>query len=133
WSYQRSLSMLYPTDPAVLFANVSYNYNAPASIDQTYGAVTVGEVDPGDTIGFGFGFGFALNQRFSTSLGYSHYYVMPAETVLNGTLQESTGLHVGSMQHGLSFRMSERFPLSSRVDFGVSEDAPDVRVSFRAP
>jgi len=133
WSYQGSLSMLYPTDPAVLFANVSYNYNAPASIDQTYGAVTVGEVDPGDTIGFGFGFGFAMNQRFSTSLGYSHSYVMPTETELNGTIQESTELHVGSMQLGLSFRMSERLTLSTGVDFGVTEDAPDVRVSFRAP
>ena len=133
WSYQGSVSMLYPTDPAVLFANVSYSYNAPASIDQTYGTVTVGEVDPGDTIGFGFGFGFAMNQRFSTSLGYSHSYVMPTETELNGVVQESTELHVGSMQLGLSFRMSERLTLSTGVDFGVTEEAPDVRVSFRAP
>lgn len=133
WSVQGSLSMLYPTDPAVLFANVSYMYNAPDTIDQTYGAVTVGEVDPGDSIGFGFGFGFAMNPRFSTSLGYSHSYVLPTETELNGTVQESTELQVGSMQLGLSFRASERLTLSAGVDFGVTEDAPDVRVSFRAP
>lgn len=133
WSVQGSLSMLYPTDPAVLFANVSYMYNAPDSIDQTYGAVTVGEVDPGDSIGFGFGFGFAMNPRFSTSLGYSHSYVLPTETELNGAVQESTELQVGSMQLGLSFRASERLTLSAGVDFGVTEDAPDVRVSFRAP
>ena len=133
WSVQGSLSMLYPTDPAVLFANVSYMYNAPDTIDQTYGAVTVGEVDPGDSIGFGFGFGFAMNPRFSTSLGYSHSYVLATETELNGTVQESTELQVGSMQLGLSFRASERLTLSAGVDFGVTEDAPDVRVSFRAP
>ncbi|MEZ5971246.1 MAG: hypothetical protein R3C31_05540 [Hyphomonadaceae bacterium] len=133
WSVQGSLSMLYPTDPAVIFANVSYMYNAPDTINRTYGAVTVGEVDPGDSIGFGFGFGFAMNPRFSTSLGYSHSYVLPTETELNGTVQESTELQVGSMQLGLSFRASERLTLSAGVDFGVTEDAPDVRVSFRAP
>jgi hypothetical protein len=133
WSVQGSISVLYPTDPAVLFANVSYMYNAPDTIDQTYGAVTVGEVDPGDSIGFGFGFGFAMNPRFSTSLGYSHSYVLPTETELNGTVQESTELQVGSMQMGLSFRASERLTLSAGVDFGVTDDAPDVRVSFRAP
>jgi hypothetical protein len=133
WAVQGSLSVLYPTDPAVLFANINYMYNAPATIDQTYGAVTVGEVDPGDSIGFGFGFGFAMNPRFSTSLGYSHSYVLPTETELNGAIQESTALQVGSMQLGLSFRASERLTLSTSVDFGVTEDAPDVRVSFRAP
>ncbi len=133
WALQGSLSMLYPTDPAVIFANLSYMYNMPDSIDQTYGAVTVGEVDPGDSIGFGFGFGFAMNPRFSTSLGYSHSYVMPTETELNGAVQESTELQVGTMQLGLSFRATERLTLSAGVDFGVTDDAPDVRVSFRAP
>ncbi|MBC7793119.1 MAG: transporter [Clostridia bacterium] len=133
WALQGSLSVLYPTDPAVLFANLSYMYNMPDTINQTYGAVTVGEVDPGDSIGFGFGFGFAMNQRFSTSLGYSHSYVLPTETELNGAVQESTELQVGTMQMGLSFRASERLTLSAGVDFGVTDDAPDVRVSFRAP
>lgn len=133
WAVQGSLSMLYPTDPAVIFANLSYMYNMPADIDQTYGAVTIGEVDPGDSIGFGFGFGFSMNPRFSTSLGYSHSYVLPTETELNGAVQESTELQVGSMQLGLSFRATERLTLSAGVDFGVTEDAPDVRVSFRAP
>ena len=138
WAVQGSLSMLYPTDPAVLFANVSYMYNIGDDIDQTFGPVTVGHVDPGDTIGFGFGFGFSVNPRFSYSLGYSHSYVMASETELtdpnNVTItQESTEIQVGSMQLGLSFRATERLTLSAAVDFGVTEDAPDVRVSFRAP
>jgi hypothetical protein len=133
WAVQGSLSMLYPTDPAVIFANVSYMYNMPRDIDRTFGTVTIGNVDPGDSIGFGFGFGFAMNPRFSTSLGYSHSYVMPTETELNNVMQESTELQVGTMQLGLSFRLTERLTLSSSVDFGVTEDAPDVRVGFRAP
>jgi hypothetical protein len=135
---QGSLSMLYPTDPAVLFANVSYMHNIARDIDKTFGPVTIGHVDPGDSIGFGFGFGFSVNPRFSYSLGYSHSYVMPTTSELsdsNGVMveQESTDIHVGTMQLGLSFRATERLTLSTSVDFGVTEDAPDVRVGFRAP
>jgi len=133
WAVQGSLSMMYPTDPAVLFANVSYMYNIARDIDKTYGAVTVGHVDPGDSIGMGFGFGFSLNPRFSYSLGYSHSYVLPTETELNGVTQSSTELQVGSLQLGLSFRATERLTLSTSVDMGLTEDAPDVRVAFRAP
>lgn len=133
WGLQGSVSMLYPSDPVVLFANASYLYNVGRDIDQTFGTVTVGHVEPGDSIGAGFGFGFALNPRFSYSLGYSHSYVMPTETELNGTTQESTSLQVGTLQFGMSYRASERLTLSSSVDVGVTEDAPDVRVSFRTP
>lgn len=133
WAAQGSLSVMYPTDPAVLFANLSYMYNAPRDIDRTYGAVTVGNVDPGDSIGFGFGFGFSLNPRFSYSLGYSHSYVLPTETELNNITTESTELQVGSLQLGLSFRATERLTLATSVDVGVTEDAPDVRLSFRTP
>lgn len=133
WGLQGSLSVLYPSDPVVLFANVGYLYNMPRDINRQIGTVTIGEVDPGDSISLGFGFGFAVNQRFSYSLGYSHAYVMETETELNNTLQQSTALQVGSVQMGMSFRATERLTLSTSVDFGVTTDAPDVRVSFRAP
>lgn len=133
WGVQGSVSVLYPSDPVVLFANASYLYNIERDIDKTFGTVTVGNVDPGDSIGGGFGFGFALNPRFSYSLGYSHSYVMPTETELNNTTQESTSLQVGTLQFGMSYRATERLTLSTSVDVGVTEDAPDVRVSFRSP
>jgi hypothetical protein len=137
WGVQGSLSMLYPTDPAVIFANLSYLYNVPRDVDATIGAgqnqVQIGNVDPGDSIGFGFGFGFALNPRFSYSLGYSHSYITETETELNDTVSRSTALHVGSLQLGMSFRATERWTLATSVDVGVTEDAPDVRVSFRTP
>jgi len=133
WGLQGSISMLYPSDPVVLFANASYLYNAPRDINRTIGQVTIGEVDPGDSVGFGFGFGFSLNPRFSYSLGYSHSYVMETETELNTTVQNSTELQVGTLQLGMSFRATERLTLSTSVNVGVTEDAPDVSVSFRTP
>ena len=133
WAVQGSVSMLYPTDPAVIFSSLSYNHNIAREIGETYGTVTIGEVDPGDSISMGFGFGFALNNRFSYSLGYSHSYVFPTTSELNDLVQESTELQVGSVSLGMSFRLTERQTLSTSVDIGVTEDAPDVRVAFRAP
>jgi hypothetical protein len=133
WGVQGGISVLYPSDPVVLFANASYLYNIDRDVDKTFGSVTVGHVDPGDSISGGFGFGFALNPRFSYSLGYSHSYVMETESELNGTTQTSSALQVGTLQFGMSFRASERQTLSTSVDVGVTRDAPDVRVSFRAP
>lgn len=138
WAVQGSLSVAYPIDPAVLFANLSYTDNIGEDIDRTFGAVTIGHADPGDAIGFGFGFGFAVNPRFSYSLGYSHSYVLESETEMtdaNGATltRESSAFHVGSMQFGLSFRVTENLALSTGVDVGLTDEAPDLRVTFRAP
>lgn len=133
WGVQGGISFLYPSDPVVLFANASYLYNIERDVGRTFGNVTVGNVDPGDSISGGFGMGFALNPRFSYSLGYSHAYVMETETELNGTTQTSSALQVGTLQFGMSFRATERTTLSTSVDVGVTNDAPDVRVSFRSP
>jgi len=136
WAVQGSLSVLYPTDPVVLFGSLSYSYNIGRDIDETFGTtnpVTVGHVDPGDSIGFGFGMGFSLNPRFSYSMGYSHSYVMETETELNESVQNSTELQVGTFQFGMSFRATERLTLSTSVDIGVTEDAPDLRLAFKTP
>ncbi|HWA00768.1 MAG TPA: transporter [Caulobacterales bacterium] len=133
WGYQASLSVLYPTDPAVLFGSLSYLHNQSKNIDRVIGGVHVGEVEPGDSIGAGFGFGFALNPRFSYSLGYSHSYIMPTESELGSTRQRSTSLQVGALQLGLSFRISPRKTMAASVNVGVTEDAPDVSVGFRMP
>lgn len=133
WGVQAGVSVLYPTDPVVLFGNIGYLYNIERDVDKEFGAVTVGNVDPGDSISGGFGFGFALNPRFSYSMGYSHAYVMETESELNDTVQTSSALQVGTLQFGMSFRASERLTVATSVDVGVTEDAPDVRVSLRTP
>ncbi len=133
WGVQGSLSFMYPSDPVVLYGNISYLYNMPRDIDQQIGQVFIGQVDPGDSIGLGFGFGFAVNPRVSYSIGYSHSYVLPTETELDTTTARSTELQVGTVQLGLSFRATERLTLATGVDIGVTQDAPDVRISLRTP
>jgi hypothetical protein len=133
WGIEPSISMLYPSDPAVIFASLSYFAHLPKDIDKVEGDIRVGRVDPGDSIGLGIGFAFSLNPRFSYSLGYKHNYIRPTETELNDTVQKSKSLQVGALTFGLSYRVTERFSLNGNFEFGVTEDAPDMRFVLRAP
>lgn len=139
WGVEGGLTMLYPTDPAVIFAGLSYLSNLPRDVDKVIGDRLIGRVDPGDSIGASLGFGLALNPRFSVSFGYSHNYIFQTDTEVSSadaptpTLVSASGFHVGSMQMGWSYRLSDRLTLSNNFEFGVTSEAPDLRVVFRAP
>lgn len=127
------VTMLYPTDPAVIFASLSYLHNVPRDVDKTVGDVLIGRVEPGASIGASLGFGLSLNPRFSVSFGYSHNYIFPTKTQIGGTWQESNSLQVGSILMGWSFRLTERVTLSNNFQFGVTSDAPGMQAVFSLP
>jgi GAF domain-containing protein len=133
WGIEPGVTFLMPSDPAVLFANLGYFYHAPDEVNRTINGVFVGEVDPGDSINASLGFGFAVNERFSFSMGYRHNYIFQTESELGATHQSSDEFHAGALQLGLSYRLNNKTSLNANFDFGVTEDAPDVRVVFRLP
>ena len=137
WAVEGGLTMLYPSDPATIFASLTYLHNIPRDIDKTIGAganaVLVGRVAPGDAIGASLGFGRSLNPRFSVSLGYSHSYTFPTDSKLSGVDVSSQPLQVGSLLMGWFFRLTDRVTLNNSFEFGLTSDAPDLRVVFRAP
>ncbi len=133
WGIEPSLSVLYPTDPAVLFASVSYLAHLPKDINRTVGQSEIGRVDPGDSVGFGAGFGFALNPRFSFSLGYKHNYIYPTESEIGDTMQESPSIQVGAFTMGWSFALTDRLTISNSYEVGTTRDSPDMRISLRLP
>lgn len=128
-----SLTVIYPTDPAVLFANVGYLINLPSDVNATVGSATIGNVDPGDSIGMSFGVGFALNEKLSLNLGYQHDFVMKTTTETNGVDVDSNTLSVGSFLFGGSYRLSDAVALNLTVQVGATDDAPDSRIIFRVP
>ncbi|MFI4966987.1 MAG: transporter, partial [Caulobacterales bacterium] len=142
WGVEGGVTMLYPTDPAIIFASLTYLHNFSRNIDKTFGqagsALHVGEVDPGDSIGATLGFGLSLNPRFSVSFGYSHNYIF-ATTAHEGSpgaveiRSKSQPLQAGSLLMGWSFRLSDRLTLNNSFEFGVTSDAPDLQIVFRAP
>lgn len=133
WAVESSLNMLYPTDPAVIFAGVSYLAHLPYTLDEVVDTVRIGRVDPGDSIGVNAGFGFALNPRFSFSLGYKHNFIAPTKITLDGTRQKSQSLQVGALTFGWSFALTPRITFSNTYAVGSTRDAPDMEVLFRLP
>lgn len=124
FSFQPSITALYPTDPAVFFGNLSYNYNAETNED-------VGDFDPGDAIGLSFGMGFGLNERSSFSLGYSHKHVFKSE--LDGFEMDDSELDIGQLLVGYSFKYSPKTTLNLSLGIGTTDDAQDVKLNVRVP
>jgi hypothetical protein len=133
WGVQPGVSFLLPSDPVVIYGGMTYLYHMPRDVNRFVGEAFIGHVDPGDAIGANIGFGFALNPRFSYSLGYRHSYIFPSKTEIGETVQKSSRLQVGSLNFGMSYRVTEKQTLNLGFEFGVTEDAPDVSITLRMP
>jgi hypothetical protein len=129
WGVQPSITMIYPSDPAVLFANVSYLWN----IKRDLGGMT-GEVDPGDIVGLSFGLGFSVNDRTSFSIGYDHNVVFKSDIENDAGLEPVFDqIQVGTLLLGASQRLSKRANFTLSLGVGVTESAPDLQLAFRFP
>jgi hypothetical protein len=127
WGIQPSLSIIYPSDPAVLFGNVSYLWNVPRSLGET-----VGTINPGDMIGVNFGMGFALNERASFSIGYDHSVI--GKDRRNGVqIPNAVISQVGSLLLGYSLRLSNKTSVNLALAAGLTEAAPDMQLTVRVP
>jgi len=133
WAVEPTVTMLFPSDPVVIYFNVGYLHNFKRDINKNIGTTPVGEVSPGDAIPFSMGFGFALNPQFSFSLGFSNTYIFETRTELGTIVTRSDALEAASLTMGMSYIFSPTLTLSSNFEFGVTSDAPDMRVVFRVP
>jgi hypothetical protein len=135
YTLQPGVTVLYPTDPAVFFGGLNYQYNFARSnvtMNTTQGQVDIGEVDPGDVIGFNFGMGLALNQNSSFSLGYDGASV--GKTKINGSdAINASRIQLGTLLLGYSQRVTPATSVGLTVGVGVTRDTPDVTLGLRVP
>ena len=136
YSLQPSLTWLFPSDPAVFFGSVSYLHNFKRSkVSRTVlngEQEFLGEVKPGDILGFNFGMGLALNDKASLSLGYDHSSI--ARTHQGGApVPGSVRTQLGTLLVGYSYRLSDKRTLNVSLGAGLTRDTPDVSLSIRIP
>jgi hypothetical protein len=128
---QPGLSMIFPSDPAVFFGGITYQYNIRRNINDPDLNI-VGKVDPGDIIGFNFGMGLGINEKASFSIGYDHSYVNKPK--LNGqVIPLSITSQLGTLLLGYSYRLSPKMTANLSLGVGVTRDAPDLQLRFRLP
>ena len=133
WSVEPSVTVLYPTDPAVLFFNIGYLWTIARDVNKTIGGATIGRVDPGDAIRFSFGAGIALNEQVSISLGYQHDVIFRNRTEINGTTTKPPTLNIGQLNVGFNYQVSRSVAVNLNLGVGVTDDAPDLRLLLRVP
>lgn len=131
WAVQPAISMVYPSDPAVIYGSLSYLWN----IEREMGYQNGGTIDPGDAVGVSFGIGFAVNERTSFSLGYDHSNIMDTHVEHNPSKVDSQfkRFQVGSLLLGLNHSLSRDVHFNLSLGVGVTEQAPDVQVTLRTP
>ncbi len=128
WALQPSITMVLPSDPAVIFGNFSYLFNFARDIGGTTGVV-----DPGDAIGFNFGLGFSVNPRTSFSLGYDHQIVLKTKTQNSGIEATFDSIQIGTLLVGLSHLTASDRNLNLSLGIGVTDQSTDVQISFKTP
>ncbi len=135
YSFEPSITALFPSAPAVFFANLGYLINIEDDVDEvigpmsTAGAQTIGKVDPGDAFRFSFGMAYSVNERASFTLGFKTDWIQESDTEINGVTLSSSDLTVGSMLLGYSYQFTRDVGLNVNLELGITDDAPDLVVS----
>lgn len=127
--FQPGLTMLFPSDPVVLFSSVSFIYNIPRDVGGQ-----IGHIDPGSGGNANVGLGVSLNEKLSLTLGYDHtVFSRPtsASNILLTTTPHVT--QIGVLLIGGSYRWSERSFVNFVVGVGATREAPDLQVTLRIP
>lgn len=145
-SIEPSITVLFPSDPAVYFANIGYLHNFKESVNQLIRVEDedndaddffITKVDPGDAVRISFGMAYSINPRSSFTLGYKNDFIDRTKTTFEQnstrTTQKSSTLNVGSMLLGWSYQLNQDTALNLGLEFGVTDDAPDVALTFRVP
>ncbi|TQV79680.1 transporter [Denitrobaculum tricleocarpae] len=132
-SVEPSITALYPSDPAVFFANLGYLYTVEDDVGENFNDQNIGNVDPGDAYRVSFGMAYSINERTSFTLGYKHDFIGETDTEVNGVTLSSNTLDVGSLLLGYSFQFDENLAANFNLELGVTADAPDVLMTFRMP
>lgn len=132
YTLQPSLSVIYPSDPAVFFGGVNYAWNIKRNVNTTILGESIGTVDPGNSFGFNFGMGLALNERAAFSLGYEHTYI--GKTKIDGVAAaDATSVQLASLLLGYSYRLNDRRSVSLTLGAGLTRDTPDTQLTLRIP
>ena len=142
-SVEPSITMLFPSAPAVYFANLGYVFNSEDDVNQrvTQGddELFIGDVDPGDAVRLSFGMAYAINPRSSFTLGYKNDFIGKTTTdYVNNTTGTTTRvssstLNVGSLLLGWSYQLTPDVSVNLGLELGVTEDAPDTTLTLRMP
>lgn len=137
WGLSTGFSAVKTVDPAILFASFDYTHFLKGSFDDiSAGNNQPGDVQLGDSLGYGLGIAFALSERLSLSLNFNQSFSLEAKQAFQGDkLQKIPGTNGNSATMGMGVTWAIDDNLSVVVNWaaGLTQDAPDYVVGLRLP
>lgn len=146
WAVQPTLTLLMPSDPATLFGVLGYTYNFARNVDTRINDAQIDRVAPGGSPSATIGLGLSLNPRLSMSFAYAHNWQFATKSrirpvsIVNGVetlgepiISKTRDLQIGRLLFGISYRATQRTTLDWIVEIGATQDAADLRTTFRVP
>ena len=135
YTLQPTFGIIYPTDPAVFFGGINYQWNLKRDVNSSLNGIPnshIGEIDPADAVGINFGMGLGLNERSSFSIGYEQTWY--GESEQDGVVPDGvTSLQTASLLLGYSYRLNKNAALNLSIAAGLTEDTPDTQFTLRLP
>jgi hypothetical protein len=129
-----SVTVLLPTAPGVLFANLQWQHNLarmqPVQ-DRQGGPPTPVNLQPGEAPAITFGIGFALNDRAALTFSYQQTHVFTAYA--NGHAITGSPYSFGTFNFGLGYQILQSTRLNLSVGIGAGPNTPAARVLLEVP
>ena len=129
-----SVTVLLPTAPGVLFANLQLQHNFARTQpiqDRAGGPATSVNLQPGESPAITFGIGFALNDRAALTLSYQQTHVFTAYD--NGRPITGSPYSYGTFNFGLGYQISQSTRLNFSVGIGAGPNTPAAKVLLELP
>jgi hypothetical protein len=117
WNVGGSIALIKTLDPVVFFGRLGYS----ATLERE-------GRNPGDEIFYQLGIGYSLNDRVSLSTQLIGAVI--GHTELDDTTVRRSDLDILSLQLGVTVLVTRKLFVEPVVNFGLSEDAPDVIVGL---
>jgi hypothetical protein len=135
YTLEPNVTMLLPTSPAVLFANILYgiNFSRTVQIQNISGAAppTSASIGPGNYISGTFGVGFAVNDQTSMTFSYQQEHVWP--TTENGVDLGGSSFDFGTFNFGVGFAVSRNINVNLGAGIGVGPNNPVAKILLEVP
>jgi hypothetical protein len=129
-----SVTVLLPTAPGVLFANLQFQHNFARTQpvqDRAGGPATPVNLQPGESPAITFGIGFALNDRAALTLSYQQTHVFTAYA--DSKAIAGSSYSYGTFNFGLGYQISQSTRLNLSAGIGTSSNTPAAKVLFELP
>jgi hypothetical protein len=132
WGVEGGVQFVFPSDPAVFFGALNYQYNFERDVGNGFGTIK-----PGNVAQFNVGMGLALNEKASFSFGYQQSVVSSFEQkgpASPGKTISTTGTTIlGTARFGLTYQVTPKTAVNFTLGIGVTKNTPDLELTVRVP